>query len=84
MMTANVQLSERLPEAKPVEFCGSMGFMSSLLSNFLASHILRSPRMCRTEKAFPYGDIDMSVHVDEEELIIAQRTIDNVICDLKR
>jgi hypothetical protein len=25
----------------------------------------------------------MSVHVDKETLIIAQRTIDNVICDLK-
>jgi hypothetical protein len=25
----------------------------------------------------------MSVHVDKETLVIAQRTIDNVICDLK-
>jgi hypothetical protein len=81
-MTANVQLSEAPKEAKPVEFCGSMGFMSSLLSNFLASHILRSPK-CVEQIESVHGDIDMSVHVDKETLIIAQRTIDNVICDLK-
>jgi hypothetical protein len=87
LMTANVQLSERLPkEAKPVEFCGSMGFMSSLLSELSSIPHSSKVQECveQIKKAFPYGDIDMSVHVDKKEtLVIAQRTIDNVVCDLK-
>jgi hypothetical protein len=34
--------------------------------------------------AFPYGDIDLSVHVDNPEtLAVAQATIDNVVCGIK-
>jgi hypothetical protein len=67
LMTANVQLSEAPKEAKPVEFCGSMGFMSSLLSELSSiPHSSKSKNVSNRSKAFPYGDIDMSVHVDKK------------------
>jgi hypothetical protein len=87
LMTANSQLSDRLPkEATPVEFCGSMGFMSALLTELSSIPLTKRVEECIVDvkKAFPYGDIDLSVHVDRpESLAIAQRIIDNVVCDLK-
>jgi hypothetical protein len=80
-MTANVQLSEGSQRSETGGVLRKYGFMSSLLSELSSIHILRSPRMCRTDQAFPM--VDMSVHDKKETLIIAQRTIDNVICDLK-
>jgi hypothetical protein len=61
-----------------------MGFMSALLE-LSSIPLTKRVEECIVDvkKAFPYGDIDL-VHVDRpESLAIAQRIIDNVVCDLK-
>lgn len=87
LMTATALLGSRLPrEARPVEFCGSMGFMSSLLSELASVSRTKAVEACEDDirHAFPYGDIDLSVHVDSPDTLpVVQRTVDNVVCELK-
>jgi hypothetical protein len=35
------------------------------------------------EAAFPFGDIDLAVHVPSEDERVVAETIDNVVCDVK-
>jgi hypothetical protein len=87
LMTANTMLAARLPrEAKPVEFCGSMGFKSAILKELGSVPATAAIARCIDDvaAAFPYGDIDLSVHVDSAAtLAVAQRVIDNAVCDIK-
>jgi hypothetical protein len=87
LMSAAAALMSRLPKAaQPVEFAGSMGFKAALMSEL--NSVKATPRTqaaaAAVEAAFPFGDIDLAVHVPSEaEAQVAQATVDNVVCDVK-
>jgi hypothetical protein len=87
LMTACSMLADRLPRAAtPVEFCGSMGFLSALLTELNSVQANRQvlEAVNHVNEAFPYGDIDLSVHIDDPFMApVAQATIDNVVCEVK-
>jgi hypothetical protein len=87
LMRAAASLAARLPKAaQPVEFAGSMGFKAALLSelNSVPACPATIEAAAAVEAAFPFGDIDLAVHVGTEgETAVAQATIDNVVCDVK-
>jgi hypothetical protein len=87
LMSAATSLTSRLPKtAQPVEFAGSMGFKAALLTELGSVPMgeRTEAAAAAVEAAFPFGDIDLAVHVpSEDERVVAQMTIDNVVCDVK-